>query len=79
MTFKNTSKRHNIIINCRLERIAASTIFPSMVVMYSSDWSWGGENRFYCIGVFCCVVGEEEEEEEGDGGGEELWVQLCLG
>ena len=32
--------------------IAAVSIFPGMASMYSSDWSWGWENRFYSIGDF---------------------------
>ena len=31
---------------------AASTIFPGMRLMYSSDWSWVWEKWFYSIGVF---------------------------
>ena len=42
-----------------------------MRLMYSSDWSWGWENRFYSIGGFECIAGgggEEEEEERGGKG-----------
>ena len=44
------------------EHLAASTIISGMVVMYSSNWFLGWENRFYSIGVLGVVCGGEEEE-----------------
>ena len=41
-----------------------------MRLMYSSDWSWVWENRFYSIGDFECLAGGGGEEEERAGRGD---------
>ena len=60
-------------------------------VMYLPDWSWGWENWFYSIGVFCCFLElgkwkkekkkkrkKEEKQKECTGGEGEGRGHFCL-
>ena len=48
----NSKIKQCYVIVMQLYKEAASTIFPGMGFMYSSDWSWGWRAR-NLIKIFC--------------------------